>query len=132
MATPRWVRACSYSATDQRLDVGRDVAQRVPQVHPQQGGDLVVAGPAGPQPTAQFGPDDLDQATFQGAVHVLVARRRAERPGGHRLVQLVQAGEQPGELVVGQQAGPVQGPGVGARTRPGRSAPAASRTGSTC
>jgi hypothetical protein len=48
-------------------------------------------------------------------VHVLVGERRRERAGPHVALQLVQGGEHPGQLVLVEQAGAVQHPGVRAR-----------------
>ncbi|MPN48341.1 hypothetical protein SDC9_195948 [bioreactor metagenome] len=103
----------------QRLDDAEqflgDDSDLVAQVGPDQGGDLVVAGPAGTQPAAELRAEEVHQAAFQGAVHVLVARRGAELAGGHPAVEFVEAGEHPGVLGVGQQARPVQGIGMGLR-----------------
>ena len=78
----RWVRPgitaprCARPCCGQRVDeVEQLLGERpgvVEQVHPQQGGDLVVARPAGAQPAAQLGADLLEQQPLQGAVHVLV------------------------------------------------------------
>ncbi len=85
----------------------------VPQVHPEEGGDLVVAGASGPQLAAEVGAEALQQAAFQGGVDVLVGDGAGEGAG-------LDVGEQPvepvvhgGEFVGGEQAGLVQDAGVG-------------------
>ena len=44
-----------------------DPAHRVAQPHPEQGGHLVVARPAGAQPAAEIRPDPVDQPALQRA-----------------------------------------------------------------
>src|SRR5699024_194808 len=51
-----------------------------PQIHAHQGGDLVVAGSARAQSTAQFGADTCDEATFQRGVYVVVLQYGGEGP----------------------------------------------------
>ena len=98
-------------------DAGRHHAQLLAQVGADERGDLVVAGAAGAQPPAQL---------VAGALHRGRARARRARP--HRLGAAANAPEATsasrrssascigGELVVGEQARPVQRPGVRART----------------
>jgi hypothetical protein len=59
---------------------GRDRAGLVTQVHPEEGGDLVVARATGPQPAADVGAGPLDEAPLQRGVDVLVAGLRHELP----------------------------------------------------
>ena len=84
---------------------GGDPPDRVAQPHPKQRGHLVVSRPAGPQPTAQVGPDPVDQPALERAVHVLVGDQRAEAAVGDVLGQAVQPGQQPVALLLGQQPG---------------------------
>ena len=100
----------------QRLDdpehaIGHPV-HRVAQPHPQQGGHLVVARPPGPQPAAQIGAHPVDQPPFQRAVHVLVGDQRGETAVGDIRSQAVESRQQPVALLVGEQTGSVQHPGV--------------------
>ena len=86
----------------------------VAQVHAQVGGDLIVPAPAGPQLAAERA-DPFEQAPFEGGVHVLVRDRRPEPALPARLVEVIQRGQQAAGLLVVQQPGPVQDPGVGPR-----------------
>ena len=74
------VGVATRTSTRSRTSAATDRAA-LAQVHPQQRGDLVVAGPPGAQLAAQRRTDALDQAALQGRVHVLVRRCRRERPG---------------------------------------------------
>ena len=69
----------------QRIDqVEQQAADRervVEQVAPEQGRDLVVAGPSRAQLAADVGADLLDQQSLEGAVHVLVGRVRYDGAG---------------------------------------------------
>ncbi len=110
---------------------GRDLPQRVAQVHPDQGGDLVVARPPGPEPATKIHSDDLDQTALQGAVHVLVGRRPARTPPTRPPVQAGPARRSCPPARPRSAGRPGAGPGRGPGIRRGRSGPAASRTGST-
>ncbi len=94
-----------------------DAADGVAQPHPEQGGHLVVAGASGPQPATQIGPDPVDQAAFQRAVHILVGEQRLEAAVGDVGPQAVQPREQAVALLIGEQPGPVQDPGMGLGSR---------------
>ena len=102
--------------SDERVCDVQDPAGQVPglltQVHPDQGRDLVVARAAGPQPAPELRPGPLDQAALERGVHVLVVGAGDEGTRGHVGVQRVEGREHPGKLVVIQQAGGVQHPGV--------------------
>ena len=87
--------------------------ERVAQPHPKQRGHLVISRPACPQPTAQVGPDPIDQSPLQRGVHVLVGDQRGEAPVGDVLGQAVQTGQQPVALILGQQPGVEQHQSVG-------------------
>ena len=52
--------------------------ERVSQVHPDQGRNLVVARATGPQSAAQLGADQLNQPPLKRAMHVLVGFCRPE------------------------------------------------------
>ena len=73
---------------DQRvLEVGDQTADDpgvVAQVHPEEGGDLVVAGPAGAQLAAEVGAEPLQQTALQGGVDVLVGDGAGERAVARR------------------------------------------------
>src|SRR5699024_8068243 len=86
------------------------------QVHAHQGGNLVVAGPSGPQFPAQLSSGAFDQTSFQGGVHVLVGLGRGEGTGGDVRLEGVQGGEHALEFGVAEQAGVVQHAGVRPRT----------------
>ena len=102
-------------------DQGVDDAEHLPgddpgvvaQVHPPQGGDLVVARAPRAQLAAQGGPGPLDQALLERPVHVLIARGRRVGPGAHVGLEFVQGREHPVQLGVGEQLAGVQHPGVG-------------------
>ena len=92
-----------------------DRAGLVPDVQPDQGGDLVIAGTAGAQLAAELLPRPLQQAALEGGVYVLVLRGRGEGAGGDIGGELVQRCLHAGQLVDGQQPGGVQHGGVGLR-----------------
>ncbi len=92
-----------------------DLSRVIAQVHPQVGRDLIVPAPASAQPAAQR-PDALEQAPFQRGVHVLVGRGGPEGAGLAVPAELIDRGEQPGDLLVVEQPSPVQH----ARVRAGR------------
>ena len=75
IGTPRWVVGLLVQRADDELHPGGQVAQCVAQVHPEEGGDLVVARPTGSQPAGQLGPEALEKPPLEGPVHVLVGRR---------------------------------------------------------
>ena len=71
----RHVRVGLGEADQRVLEVGDQAADDpgvVAQVHPEEGGDLVVAGPAGAQLAAEVGAEPLQQPALQRGVHVLV------------------------------------------------------------
>ena len=80
---------------DQLHDAVPDRVRVVEQVHPDEGGDLVVAAAARAQPASELGADRLDQRPFEGAVHVLVVRR------GHEVARLDPPGDDVEPLVHG-------------------------------
>lgn len=84
------------------------------QVHPEQGGDLVVAGAARPQPAADIRAGPLDETALERGVDVLVAVLGHERPALDVDPQPVERVEHRLEGGVVEQARPVQDPGVGA------------------
>ncbi len=65
----------------------------VAQPHPEQRGDLVVAGPSGPQAPAEFVADPLDQPALERTVDVFVGGQRHEAAVGDVLAEAVQAGQ---------------------------------------
>ncbi len=106
------VRRCLVDDGQLQVDqAGGHLAGVIPQVHPQVRGDLVVAAATRPQLAAE-GPQPFEQTSLQRRVHVLVIDGRPETPGTHRLRQVVQRGQDGGELVVVEQTGTAQHPGV--------------------
>lgn len=90
----RHVRVALGEADQRVLEVGDQPADDpgvVAQVHPEEGGHLVVAGPAGPQLAAEVGAEPLQQAAFQRGVHVLVGHGPGEGPARHIGFELVEA-----------------------------------------
>ena len=102
---------------DQLDDPVADRVRVVEQVHPDEGGDLVVAAAARAQPASELGADRLDERAFERAVHVLVRRRGHELAGldapGDDIQPLVHRG-----LVVRRQE-PGRRERLGVRVRPG-------------
>ncbi|GAA3111009.1 hypothetical protein GCM10020254_66400 [Streptomyces goshikiensis] len=86
----------------------------VAQVHPEEGGDLVVAGPAGAQLAAEVGAEPLQQAALEGGVHVLVGDGAGEGAVGDIGFEPVQARDHAVEFVGREQARLGEHPGVGA------------------
>ncbi len=100
-----------------------DAPSVVAQIEPQVGGDLVVAGPTGPQFAAE-GAEAFEQAAFQSGVHVLVLDGRAELPGGARRFEVVERGEHAPEFVGVEEPGAGEHP----RVRAGRGEVVGSQT----
>ena len=92
-----------------------DVAGLVAQVHPDEGGNLVVARTPGTQLPAKFRTGAFDEAALEAGVDVLVVGPRAERTRGDVVVEKREGGKHPGQLGVGQEAGLMQGASVRAR-----------------
>ena len=82
MIAPRWVLGLGRERVDEVEHESRQHAPVVEQVAPEEGGDLVVARPARPEPAADLGADLLDQQPLERAVHVLVGRGGLQRPDG--------------------------------------------------
>ena len=93
---------------EQRVDqVGTasgEHARVVAQVHPDQGGDLVVAGAAGAQPAAELRADRSIRPRSRAPCTSSSVGAGAKAPGDHVGVQDVQRRQHRGELVVGEGA----------------------------
>lgn len=114
------VRVGLGEAHQRVLEFGEQAAEDpgvVAQVHPEEGGDLVVAGASGAELAAEVGAEPLQQAALQGGVDVLVGDGAGERAVGDVRLQLVESGQHAGQLVLGEQSGGVQHTGVGAGAR---------------
>ena len=81
-----------------------EVVGLLAEVHPEQGRDLVIAGAARAQTSADMGAGALDQAPLQGGVHVLVVLGGSEGAGDDICFELVQAGQHRRECVVVEEA----------------------------
>ena len=92
---------------------GGDAARRVAQVHPDHGGDLVVAGAASTQLASEIFSGPLQESALQGPVDVLIRVCGDEAARRDVVVQPLQRREHTGQLVVTEQLGAVQHPGVG-------------------
>lgn len=104
-------------ADERVLEVGdeaADDARVVAQVHAEERGHLVVAGPARAQLAAEVDAEALKEAALQRRVDVLVGDRPDERAVRHVRFELVEAREHAGQLVLGEQARLVQHARVGA------------------
>lgn len=107
----RHVRVRLREADQRVLEVGDQTADRtgvVAQTHPEERRDLVVAGTARAQLAAQVGTEALQQAPLQCRVDVLVGDRAHEGAVGDVRLQLVEPGEHPRQLVLGEQSRLVQ------------------------
>ncbi|CAO0837738.1 hypothetical protein SMICM17S_04476 [Streptomyces microflavus] len=113
----RHVRVGLREADQGALEVGDQAADDpgvVAQVHPEEGGDLVVPRPAGPQLAAEVGAEALQQSALQRGVDVLVGDGSGEGAVRDIGFELVEAVLHPGQLVLGEQARLVEDAGVGA------------------
>ncbi len=75
---------------------------------------LVVAVPSGAQPATEICTGPFQQAALQRGVHVFIVRAGSEGAGAHVDRQRVQRGQHAGQVVVTEQAGALQHPGMGA------------------
>jgi hypothetical protein len=110
------VRVGLGQADEGVLEVGDQAADDpgvVAQVHPEERGDLVVAGPAGAELAAEVGAETLEQAALEGGVDVLVGDGAGEVAGRHVGLEPVESVEHPRQLVVGEQTRLLQDAGVG-------------------
>ena len=72
IATPRWRVGLVDEGVDDVEHQAGDDPRVLAQVHPEQGGHLVVARAPGAQPAADVGAGPVDEAALEGGVHVLV------------------------------------------------------------
>ena len=86
-------------------DAPTEVLGLLAEVHPEQGRDLVVARAAGTQTSADIGAGALDQAPFQGGVHVLVVLGGSEGARDDICLEFVQSRQHGGETHVVKEAG---------------------------
>jgi len=77
--------------------------QRIPQVHPDQGRDLVVARPARPQSAAELRAQQLNKTALERAVDIFIGPGRLEDPRGNLSRQGIEAVDHCGKLVFGEQ-----------------------------
>ena len=78
---PEVARRLRDEGVDHVEDQPGDDPGVLPEVHPEERRDLVVAGAPGPQPPADVGAGPVDEAALERRVDVLVVLGRAERAG---------------------------------------------------
>ena len=111
MIAPRARLACATSASiEVDQERARSRAEWSQQVHPHEGGDLVVAAAAGAQLAAELGADDLDERALERTVHVLVAGSARRAAALDPLEQVVEPGDASPQLVLGRGSRPPRGP----------------------
>ncbi len=88
----------------------------VTQIHPEEGGDLVVAGAARAELAAEIGTETLQEAALQGGVDVLVGYGAGELARGHVGLEPVESVEHARQFVVRQEPRLAQDARVGTGT----------------
>ena len=102
---PRMIGRLSAEGRNQVGHLDRNVPDSVPHPHAEEGCHLVVSGTTGPQPTTHLGAHNLNEAAFQGTVHVFVGGQGDEIAAGYFFAKTIKAVKHGVQVGVGKQAG---------------------------
>ncbi len=93
-----------------------DDPRLITQVHANESGNLIVAGPPGTKPASEMSSGAFEKAAFQSGVDIFIVRTRGEGTRGHIGVKIRKGGQHPVQFHGGQQPGMCQSSCMRART----------------